>query len=84
MVDKFSTEEKVSLLLKKNLGKPSTDTAIAFFSEPSIDARPKVFPSQIFSSTIPPVRPTTGWGTTTGNVPDGLSDGDTSDHSGVF
>lgn len=83
MVDKFSTEEKVSLLLKKNLGKPSTDTAIAFFSEPSIDARPKVFPSQIFSSTIPPVRPTTGWAdTTAGNVPDGLSAGDTSDHSG--
>lgn len=83
MADKFSTEEKVSLLLKKNLGKPSTDTAIAFFSEPSIDARPKVFPSQIFSSDIPSVRPTTGWaGTTAGDVPAGLSDGGVSDHSG--
>lgn len=58
---KFTTDEKVSLLLKKNLGKPSTDTGIEFYVEPSIDARPRVFTSQIFSNDIPTTRPTSGW-----------------------
>lgn len=60
-VAKFTTEEKVSLLLKKNLGKPSTDTSIEFYSEPSIVSRPKVFTSQILSSDIPTTRPSDGW-----------------------
>lgn len=80
----FSTEEKVSLLIKKNLGKPSTDPNLAFFSEPSFDSRPRVFTNQIFSNAIPTTRPTTGWAGTgeTNNVPGDLSDGETSVHSG--
>lgn len=58
---KFTTDEKVSLLLKKNLGKPSTDTSVEFYYEPSIDARPRVFTSQIFSNEIPTTRPTGNW-----------------------
>ena len=80
---KFSTEEQVSFLLKKNLGKPSTDSSIPFYSEPAIDARPKVFTSQIYSSDIPTTRPTSGWSvSSSGDVPGDLSDGAISNHSG--
>ena len=53
----FSEEEKVSLLLKKFFGKPSTNQDIPFYSEPSIDARPGVFPSQIYADNIPTTAP---------------------------
>ena len=80
---KFSTEEQVSFLLKKNLGKPSTDASIPFYSEPAIDARPKVFTSQIYSSDIPTTRPTSGWSSSSsGDVPGDLADGAISTHSG--
>ena len=79
----FSIEEKVSLLFKKTLGKPSTDTSIAFFSEPSIDARSKIFTNQIFSSDIANTRPTSGWaGSSSGDVPGDLADGAISSHTG--
>ena len=57
----FTTDEKVSFLFKKSVGKPSTDTDLQFFSEPSISARPFVFTSQIFGDDIPVPRPSTGW-----------------------
>ena len=53
----FSEQEKVSLLLKKFFGKPSTNQDIPFYSEPSIDARPGVFPSQIYADNIPSTAP---------------------------
>lgn len=73
----FSTEEKVGLLLKKNLGKPSTDTSLEFYSEPSIDSRPKVFTSQIFADDIPNPCPTNGWSNQGGSLPGDLGPGDT-------
>lgn len=71
----FTTEEKVSLLFKKSVGKPSTDPSIQFFSEPPIDARPKVFTTQIFSQAIPVPRPSDGWDSSVS------SPGDTAEHS---
>ena len=53
----FSEQEKVSLLLKKFFGKPSTNQTLPFYSEPSIDARPGVFQSQIYSEEIPDTAP---------------------------
>lgn len=64
----FSTNEKVSLLLKKNLGKPSTNDTIQFYSEPAIDARPKVFTTQIFADSIPTTRPSSGWTDSSNNA----------------
>ena len=78
---KFSVSEQVSLLLKKNLGKPSTDTSIPFYSEPSLDARPRVFTTQIFSSDIPKTRPATGWSGVSGTFPSGLAAESVSTHS---
>ena len=77
----FTTEEKVSLLFKKSVGKPSTNTSIPFFSEPPIDARPKVFTSQIFAEAIPVPKPLTGWDTNTSTLPGNLTAGQTSTHN---
>ena len=55
---KFSDSEKLDIVFKKNFGKPSTNTALAYYSEPSLDARPRVFQSQIFQSEIPTTAPT--------------------------
>ena len=54
---KFSDQEKVDILLKKNFGKVSTDTSLAYYSEPAFDARPKIFQSQIFEQEIPVTNP---------------------------
>lgn len=75
----FTTDEKVSSLFKKMVGKPSTNTALQFFSEPSLNSRPSVFPNQVFRQTIPSTRPTTGWDIQT-NLPGNMSPGDTSTH----
>tara|TARA_Y100000590_G_scaffold470162_1_gene662452 strand:+ start:5064 stop:6311 length:1248 start_codon:yes stop_codon:yes gene_type:complete len=55
---KFSDAEKLDIVFKKNFGKPSTDTSLAFYSEPSFDARPRVFQSQIYANDIPTTAPT--------------------------
>lgn len=59
----FTTEEKVGLLFKKFLGKPSTDSSIEFFSEPSFPARPRIIRSQIWSDDVPDTRPASDWNT---------------------
>ena len=60
MTEKFTTEEKVSLLFKKNFGKPSTRSDIQFFQEPDFSSYSKVYTSQIWkdSSSIPATVPT--------------------------
>lgn len=70
----FSEEEKVSLLLKKFFGKPSTNQDIPFYSEPSIDARPGVFPSQIYADEIPSTAPADNT-FNSGNGKDAMTDG---------
>ena len=57
MSAKFSDAEKVDLLIKKFFGKPSTSLDNKFYGEPSIDSRPGVFPSQIYSDAIPTTAP---------------------------
>ena len=57
MSAKFSDAEKVDLLIKKFFGKPSTSLDNKFYGEPSIDSRPGVFPSQIYSDPIPTTAP---------------------------
>ena len=59
MTEKFTTEEKVSLLFKKNFGKPSTRSDIQFFQEPDFSSYSKVFTSQIWkdSASIPATVP---------------------------
>lgn len=77
----FTDSEKTGLLFKKFLGKPSTDSDLRFFAEPSLPARPNVFTTQIWSEAIPTTRPTGDWnGDTLANFIAGASAGDTVDH----
>ena len=87
MTATFTTDERVSLLLKKNFGKGSTDPELAFYSEPSVsNSRQAVFLSQIYSQEIPSTRPQTGWETGTDNTNldsfiSSMSNGDRIQHS---
>jgi hypothetical protein len=77
----FTDSEKTGLLFKKFLGKPSTDSDLRFFAEPSLPARPNVFTTQIWSEAVPATRPTGDWnGDTLANFISGASAGQTVDH----
>ncbi|MDC0366966.1 tail fiber domain-containing protein [bacterium] len=73
----FTDAEKTDLLFKKFVGKPTTDSSLAYYAEPSMDARSKVFSdTQLFTNTIPTTRPVDGdggWDTD----PSGLTAGQT-------
>ena len=53
----FSVEEKVKILMKKNLGKASTTADRNFYEEIEFNARAGVFQSQVYSLKLPE----TGW-----------------------
>lgn len=53
----LSLKEKVDIIFKKNFGKVSSDVTEPFFAEPGLDARPRVFQSQIFQDTVPSTNP---------------------------
>ena len=82
----FTTDEKVQLLLKSSLGKPTTGLDLEFYSEPSVaNSRPGVLTSQIYADEIPSTRPADGWNTgvadtTLASYISGMSDGDTLNH----
>ncbi len=57
MSDLFTTEEKVNLLFKRALNKPSTSSSLEFFQEPALPARPMIFQEDILSSSIPSTAP---------------------------
>lgn len=83
----FTTDEKVQLLLKSSLGKPTTGLDLEFYSEPSVaNSRPAVLTSQIYADEIPSTRPADGWSTgvadtTLASYISGMSDGQTLNHS---
>lgn len=82
----FSQAEKVDFLFKRAFNKPTTSSSLPFYSEPSIDARDRVFPNQIFADLVPVTRPATGWDTGTSdtslsNYIASMSDGDVLNHS---
>jgi hypothetical protein len=54
----FSDTEKVNLLFKKSLGKPSTNQTYEFYEEPNRNSLPQVIASsQLWSTTIPSTAP---------------------------
>ena len=53
----LSLKEKVDIVFKKFFGKVSSDVSEPFFAEPGLDARPRVFQSQIFHDVIPESNP---------------------------
>ncbi|KAG5183121.1 hypothetical protein JKP88DRAFT_273098 [Tribonema minus] len=53
----FLTAEQATTLLKKLLGKPSTNVNNEFFQEPSRPARAAVFQTQIWSEEVPATAP---------------------------
>lgn len=53
----LSETEKLDIVFKKNYGKVSSTTALPFYSEPAIDARPRIFQSQILRNSIPSTAP---------------------------
>lgn len=57
MADAFTTDERVSLLFKKLLGKPYTTTAREFFQEPDIVSRSFVHQDDILATPIPASAP---------------------------
>lgn len=54
----MTDQQRVSLLFKKGLGVPSTNSNSEFYSEPTRPARAAVFQSQFFSEAIPATAPT--------------------------
>lgn len=53
----LSETEKLDIVFKKNYGKVSSTTSLPFYSEPAIDARPRIFQSQILRNNIPSTAP---------------------------